>query len=92
MIGGTKVIIFFEMTLFEILNFNKEIIDRLISAGFKVGDSKYLELYRDYVRMHNQGEKMTYIVTALSERYSVSERKIYSIIKKFETNCTAGAV
>lgn len=80
------------MTLFEILNFNKEIIDRLISAGFKVGDSKYLELYADYMRMRNQGEKMTYIVTALSERYSVSERKIYSIIKKFETNCTAGAV
>ena len=44
------------------------------------------------MRMRNQGEKMTYIVTALSERYSVSERKIYSIIKKFETNCTAGAV
>lgn len=92
MIGGTKVIIFFEMTLFEILNFNKEIIDRLISAGFKVGDSKYLELYADYARMHNQGEKITYIVMVLSERYGVSERKIYSIIKKFETNCTAGAV
>lgn len=80
------------MTLFEILNFNRELLKRLISVGFKVGDSKYLELYADYVRMHNQGEKITYIVMVLSERYGVSERKIYSIIKKFETNCTAGAV
>ena len=26
------------------------------------------------------------------DKYKVSERKVYNIIKKFETNCTAGAV
>ena len=38
------------------------------------------------------GDKVTYIVSVLSERYSVSERKIYSIIKHLETDCTSGAV
>lgn len=92
MIGGAKVQNNFEMTLFEILNFNKELIDRLISVGFKPDDCRYVALYADYKKMHGRGEKVTYIVSALSDRYNVSERKVYSLIKKFETNCTAGAV
>ena len=80
------------MTLFEILNFQKESIDRLISAGFKPSDCRYVTLYADYMKMHRQGEKVTYIVALLSERYKVSERKVYNIIKKFETDCTTGAV
>lgn len=80
------------MTLFEILNFNKELIDRLISVGFKPDDCRYVPLYADYMRMHGRGEKVTYIVSALSEKYDVSERKVYGIIKKFGTDCTAGAV
>ena len=73
------------MTLFEILNFNRELLKRLISVGFKPDDCRYLELYRDYVQMRKGGDKVTYIVSVLSERYSVSERKIYSIIKHLLT-------
>ena len=80
------------MTLFEILNFNRELLKRLISVGFKPDDCRYLELYRDYVQMRKGGDKVTYIVSVLSERYSVSERKIYSSIKHLETDCTSGAV
>ena len=81
-----------KMTLFEILNFNKELIDRLISVGVKLDDCRYVTLYADYMKMRRRGEKVTCIVTVLSDRYKVSERKVYNIIKKFETNCTAGAV
>lgn len=80
------------MTLFEILNFNKELIDRLVSIGFKLEDLRYIELYSDYERMRKQGDKVTYIVSYLSEKYGVSERNIYKIIKHFGTNCKAGAV
>ena len=38
------------------------------------------------------GEKVTYIVTVLSERYHVSERKVYSLVKRFGQHCTLGAV
>lgn len=80
------------MTLFEILNFNKELIDRLVSIGFKLEDLHYIELYSDYESMKKQGDKVTYIVSYLSEKYGVSERNIYKIIKRFGTNCKAGAV
>lgn len=80
------------MTLFEILYFNRELIKRLQNAGYKLDDCRYIELYNDYERMHSQGDKVTYIVSLLSEKYCVSERKIYSLIKRFGTNCTVGAV
>ena len=80
------------MTLFEILNFNRELLNRLISVGFKPDDCHYIDLYRDYERMRNDGDKMTYIVSALSDKYDVSERKIYSVIKRFKSCCTADAV
>lgn len=92
MIGDAKVQKYLEMTIFEILNFNKEIIDRLISVGFKLEDSQYIPLYADYLKMRGQGDKVTYIVSTLSVRYKVSERKIYNVIKKFETDYTVGAV
>lgn len=62
------------MTVFEILNFNKELLMRLSDIGFKAGDCKYIELYSDYDRMRKSGEKVTYIVSVLSEKYNVSER------------------
>ena len=54
------------MTVFEILNFNKELLKRLSDIGFKAGDCKYIELYSDYDRMRKSGEKVTYIVSVLS--------------------------
>ena len=80
------------MTLFEILNFNRELLKRLVSAGFKTDDCRYIEMYRDYKRMRQEGDKVTYIVSFLSEKYCVSERKIYNIIKRFGTDCAELAV
>ena len=53
------------MTVFEILNFNRELLNRLVVIGFKPDDCKYIDLYAEYERMHRKGEKMTYIVSFL---------------------------
>ncbi len=92
MIGAAKIQLFSEMTLYEILNFNRELLKRLISMGFKPDDCRFIELYRDYEQMRSSGEKVTYIVSVLSERYGACERKIYNIIKHMETDCTSRAV
>lgn len=80
------------MKLFEIINFNRELINKLISVGFKPDDCKYLDLYAEYVNLRNGGGKTTWMVAFLAEKYAVSERKIYNVIKHFETDCTACAV
>lgn len=80
------------MTVFEILNFNKELLNRLSLIGFKLEDCRFIDLYSEYEQMLRDGEKVTYIVRYLSCKYNVSERKIYTVIKYFRKDCTACAV
>lgn len=75
------------MKIFEILSFNKEILDRLDNFGIRPDDHKHLDLYNDYQAMKTQGEKVTYIVATLAERYNISERKVYDIVGRFGKDC-----
>lgn len=74
------------MTLFEALKFNREPLEMLISLGGKQDD------LTEYEVMKKQGEKTTYAVAFLANKYSVSERKVYDVIKRFGKHCTLGAV
>ena len=76
------------MKIFEILSFNREILDRL---GIHPDDHKHLDLYNDYRTMKARGEKVTYIVAILAERYAVSERKVYNLIARLGKDCTEHA-
>lgn len=80
------------MTLFEALKFNRKPLEMLISLGGKQDDLRYIYLYSEYETMKDQGEKTTYTVAFLAQKYSVSERKVYDIIKRFGKHCTLCAV
>ena len=80
------------MTVFEILKFNRELIKKLCRIGFKPEDCRYIDLYDEYERMKRSGDKVTYIVLHLSDKYGVCELKVYDIIKRFGSDCTADAV
>lgn len=45
------------MTIYEILSFNKELLQRLFNAGIKTSDCLYVDLFNDYTRMRAAGEK-----------------------------------
>lgn len=80
------------MKVIEILNFNQELLKRLQAAGIRLDDAGYIDLYEDYIRLLDKGEKVSYIVAVLSKKYLVSERKVYSLIKRFQSECKAFAV
>ena len=80
------------MTLFEALKFNRKPLEMLISLGGKQDDLRCIDLYSEYETMKGQGEKTTYTVAFLAQKYSVSERKVYDIIKRFGKHCTLCAV
>ena len=63
------------MKVIEILNFNRELLKRLLAVGIRLEDARYIDLYADYTHLLDQGEKVSYAVAVLSEKYSVSERK-----------------
>lgn len=80
------------MTIYEILSFNKELLQRLFNAGVKTSDCLYVDLFNDYIRMRNAGNKTTYIVAVLSDKYTMSERKVYGVIRHLSKDCKNGAV
>jgi hypothetical protein len=75
------------MKVIEVLNFNKELLNRICNTGIRLNDYQYIDLYDEYQTLKIQGEKITYIVAVLSEKYSISERKVYNLVKKFNSNC-----
>lgn len=75
------------MKVFEILNFNREPLKRLQQAGIRIDDVDYIDLYNDYRAMLGGGEKVSYIVATLADRYHASERKVYTLIKRYGQEC-----
>lgn len=47
-------------------------------------DVRYIDLFRDWVRMKMEGHKYQYIVYYLSTEYDVSETSVYRIVKRLE--------
>lgn len=80
------------MKIIEILKFNRELLKRLHSAGIRLEDTRYIDLYGEYKAMQDRGEKVSYAVALLADKYSVSERKVYSLIKRFQSDCKPVAV
>lgn len=77
------------MTIYEILSFNRELLQRLFEVGIKTSDYRYVDLFRDFKKMVRQGYKKTYIVAILSEKYAISERKVYALIRQFSGTAKA---
>lgn len=80
------------MKIIEVLKFNRELIKRLKIAGIRLEDEEFVDLYTDYTTLLNRGEKVSYIVARLSEKYAVSERKVYMLIKRFQSDCKSFTV
>lgn len=80
------------MKVIEILKFNKEILKRLQQVGIRLDDARYIDLYYDFEEMTGSGDKVSYAVAVLADRYSVSERKVYALLKRFRSDCKPLAV
>lgn len=80
------------MKVIEVLKFNRELIKRLKMAEIRLEDEKFVDLYTDYTTLLEQGEKVSYITAYLSEKYAVSERTVYGLIKRFQSDCKTFAV
>lgn len=80
------------MKVIEVLKFNSKLIKRLKIAGIRLEDEEFVDLYTDYTTLLEHGEKVSYIVARLSDKYAVSERKVYMLIKRFQSDCKPLAV
>lgn len=80
------------MKVIEILKLNRELLKICQNMGIKMDDVQYIELYNEYNKRLTDGEKVSYIVAVLAERYTISERKVYTLIKRLQSDCNLCAV
>lgn len=80
------------MTIFEILKLNRELISRFRHVGIRLEDVDYIDLFVDYKKMVSEGDKVSYAIACLASNYRISERKVYSLIKRFQSDCNPCAV
>lgn len=80
------------MKIYELLSLHRELLSLMAKNGLKINDFKYVELFKEYDTMTRGGEKATYAVAMLAERYGICERKVYYVIKCFRRDCNIHAV
>lgn len=75
------------MTVFDILNLYQTPFKWMLERGIHLEDVNYIDLYKDYSRMIAHGDKVTYVVAVLADKYQVSERKVYTLLKRLSRGC-----
>lgn len=72
------------MLVANFIKTNGETLKLLSKFGVHIDDFKYIDLFSDYEEMLNEGNKITYIVSVLSDKYSISEATVYRVLKRFK--------
>lgn len=80
------------MRCFDLMFFSSEMLKRLHECGIRIDDYKYLPMLVEYEDMMLSGEKKTYVVASLSEKYGMCERKFYKVIARLMKDCQIRSV
>jgi len=55
-------------------------------------DVRFIGMYYEYQQLIRDGNKKSYAIAFLSEKYNICERQVYYMIKKFSADCNVDAV
>ncbi len=61
---------------------NKSLLQTLSKNGVSVNDVNYLNMFDEFMEMKKQGLKVRYIALTLAEKYNLSDRSIFKIVKR----------
>lgn len=71
------------MRVHEALRLCLPLLQRLRDNGVRMEDLDYIPMYEEYLAMKDRGEKITYIMSTIADRYKVSERTLYRVFANF---------
>lgn len=75
------------MTQYEALKLSGKLIERLEAAGVRPSDHKYLPLFEQWSEAKRKGEKVACVIACLSDKYGISERTVYDVVKRLGSDC-----
>lgn len=71
------------MTIYKILQIHKSLLETLNKLGItRTEEVNHTAIYQDYSEYMKKGNKVSYVTLKLAEKYNLSQRTIYSIVKK----------
>lgn len=70
------------MNIYELLKNNEQLLRLMADNRVSMSDFKILNVVSEVYEMREQGNKMTYIVKHLAEKYNLGERTIYLAVQK----------
>lgn len=70
------------MKRIELTIFSAGGLQMLQKCGIRPEDEKYIPLYREYTKMLECGEKVTYIQDFLAKKYGICPRTVYDIYSR----------
>lgn len=75
------------MKVFEAIKLTESTLIALRNANVGTGDVEYIKLYEEFRDLQGDGLKVSYCVAFLAEKYHISIRKVYDLIRKFKSDC-----
>ncbi len=75
----------------ELLKISRFLLETLHNACIKASDVKFIQMYEEYIKMTEEKMKISYIATVLSEKYEISERQFFYLIKRLSQDCNIAA-
>ena len=70
------------MTQFELIKTNETILKAMLRYKIGILEVNNLMIYEEYKARKARKEKIGYIMCSLKEKYNISERSIYGIVKR----------
>lgn len=78
------------MTTYQMLRANESLL-RLISENkINITDVAHLGMYAEYQRMKEEGHKVCYITIHLADKYGMTDRGVYKVIKRLNKKISLG--
>lgn len=76
------------MKNYEILKMNASLLQLLSKNGVSVNDVNYLGVFDEFMEMKKQGLKVRYIAITLADKYGMTDRSIFKIVKRMSQEST----
>lgn len=70
------------MTRFELISTNQTLLKTMASNAINPKEAEYIDMMIEYKEMRAKRHKVTYVVCYLSQKYNLTERTVFSIVKK----------
>ena len=72
------------MKRIDLVEFNKELLQKLNEAGIRLEDYKYCDLYRNYLQLSETMKSRKEVILTLAQKHGITDRQVYNILKHLE--------